>query len=108
MWTLHNLKIWMVSRMENKFGQKHYDDLVKALTGPGAMMNSFTSEPVVYRYSVLKRSQTLNFNFCDGNYLYDLQCILSVLLTSSHLALPRLAKSLAPCASWVSTAALRT
>ncbi|KAL4532007.1 hypothetical protein Ndes2437B_g02435 [Nannochloris sp. 'desiccata'] len=42
MWTLHNLKIWMVSRMENKFGQKHYDDLVKALTGPGAMMNSFT------------------------------------------------------------------
>ncbi|KAG7672469.1 hypothetical protein Ndes2526B_g09010 [Nannochloris sp. 'desiccata'] len=28
--------------MENKFGQKHYDDLVKALTGPGAMMNSFT------------------------------------------------------------------
>jgi hypothetical protein len=33
--------------MENKFGQKHYDDFAKALTGPGAMMNSFTSESAV-------------------------------------------------------------
>jgi hypothetical protein len=46
-------------------GQKHYDDFVKALTGPGAMMNPFTSKSASFdsATSFQKHSKALIFLF---------------------------------------------